>query len=260
MSDGRRVVGEWVYGAGVARARADAAVYFIHGSGYALCSPRTHRRLTAWLSRSDRTSRFQRRLPTGSPIPIPHCRRRCACRMGLADRRPRPRAGEDSIRRRLCRRTPRRRPAAATRRRAPGRGGADVAPGGPDIRPGPFPGTATPRSGDPGPGRRPPHRAVLRWNRSRTPAADARRRGRTSAATDAHPCRRGRDCWRPTPTALADAVRTAGGSCELQVWPDQVHVFQALPRLTPEAAPAMRRIADFIAQSLRANTIDQAAG
>ena len=60
--------------------------------------------------------------------------------------------------------------------------------------------------------------------------------------------------------ALADAVRTAGGSCELQVWPDQVHVFQALPRLTPEAAPAMRRIADFIAQSLRANTIDSAAG
>ena len=50
-SDGRRVIGEWVYGAGVNRARAETAVYFIHGSGYALCSPRTHRRLTAWLSR-----------------------------------------------------------------------------------------------------------------------------------------------------------------------------------------------------------------
>ena len=60
--------------------------------------------------------------------------------------------------------------------------------------------------------------------------------------------------------ALADAVRAADGSCELQVWPDQVHVFQALPRLTPEAAPAMRRIADFVTQSLRANIIDQAAG
>ena len=43
--------------------------------------------------------------------------------------------------------------------------------------------------------------------------------------------------------ALADDIRTAGGDCELQVWPDQVHVFQALPRLTPEARPAMRRIA-----------------
>jgi epsilon-lactone hydrolase len=50
-SDGRRVVGEWVYGAGVPRDLADTAIYFIHGSGYVLCSPRTHRRLTAWLSR-----------------------------------------------------------------------------------------------------------------------------------------------------------------------------------------------------------------
>ncbi|MDT5056792.1 MAG: epsilon-lactone hydrolase [Mycobacterium sp.] len=50
-SDGRRVVGEWVYGAGVPRDRADTAIYFVHGSGYALCSPRTHRRLTSWLSR-----------------------------------------------------------------------------------------------------------------------------------------------------------------------------------------------------------------
>ena len=31
--------------------RAESAIYFVHGSGYALCSPRTHRRLTAWLSR-----------------------------------------------------------------------------------------------------------------------------------------------------------------------------------------------------------------
>jgi epsilon-lactone hydrolase len=50
-SDGRRVVGEWVYGAGLPRDRADTAIYFVHGSGYALCSPRTHRRLTSWLSR-----------------------------------------------------------------------------------------------------------------------------------------------------------------------------------------------------------------
>ena len=48
--DGRRVVGEWVYGAGVPRDQANTAIYFVHGSGYALCSPRTHRRLTSWLS------------------------------------------------------------------------------------------------------------------------------------------------------------------------------------------------------------------
>src|SRR6202012_2530169 len=26
------------------------AIYYVHGSGYAVCSPKTHRRLTAWLS------------------------------------------------------------------------------------------------------------------------------------------------------------------------------------------------------------------
>src|SRR6476620_8518546 len=50
-SDGRRVVGEWVYGVGVPRDQADTAIYFVHGSGYAPCSPRTHRRLASWLSR-----------------------------------------------------------------------------------------------------------------------------------------------------------------------------------------------------------------
>ena len=60
--------------------------------------------------------------------------------------------------------------------------------------------------------------------------------------------------------ALADAIRTAGGECELQIWPDQVHIFQALPRMTPEARPAMRRIGGFIARALRHTRIDKAAG
>src|ERR1700684_2452318 len=48
-SDGRRVVGEWVRAPRVRS--SDGAIYFVHGSGFALCSPRTHRRLTSWLSR-----------------------------------------------------------------------------------------------------------------------------------------------------------------------------------------------------------------
>jgi acetyl esterase/lipase len=55
-------------------------------------------------------------------------------------------------------------------------------------------------------------------------------------------------------------IRTAGGECELQVWPDQVHVFQALPRLTPEASPAMGNIARFVAASLGRHAVDQEAG
>src|ERR1700749_1645742 len=49
QADGRRVVGEWVRARYIPANRG--AIYFVHGSGYALCSPRTHRRLTAWLSR-----------------------------------------------------------------------------------------------------------------------------------------------------------------------------------------------------------------
>src|SRR5581483_422783 len=40
---------EWVRGSD--QPGCGGAIYYIHGSGYALCSPRTHRRLTGWLSR-----------------------------------------------------------------------------------------------------------------------------------------------------------------------------------------------------------------
>jgi acetyl esterase/lipase len=53
---------------------------------------------------------------------------------------------------------------------------------------------------------------------------------------------------------LAADIRAAGGSCELQVWPHQMHVFQAMPRMTPEAAKAMAHVARFIEESLRNNT------
>jgi acetyl esterase/lipase len=59
---------------------------------------------------------------------------------------------------------------------------------------------------------------------------------------------------------LAADIRAGGGRCELQVWPDQVHVFQALPRLSPEAAKAMALVARFIDTSLRARGFDAAAG
>ncbi len=49
---------------------------------------------------------------------------------------------------------------------------------------------------------------------------------------------------------LADDLRAAGGRCELQIWPDQMHVFQALPRLIPEARPAMKVASQFILRSL----------
>ena len=56
LPDGRRVKGEWVYGprtptSETARSSiSEGAIYYVHGSGYAVCSPKTHRRLTSWLS------------------------------------------------------------------------------------------------------------------------------------------------------------------------------------------------------------------
>lgn len=45
-------------------------------------------------------------------------------------------------------------------------------------------------------------------------------------------------------------VIQAGGSSTLEVWPGMVHVFQALPRLAPEAGLALRRAAGFISSAL----------
>ncbi len=49
---------------------------------------------------------------------------------------------------------------------------------------------------------------------------------------------------------LRELIETNLGSCELEIWPDQMHVFQALPRLSPEADPALRRAARFIRAEL----------
>jgi epsilon-lactone hydrolase len=48
----------------------------------------------------------------------------------------------------------------------------------------------------------------------------------------------------------------SGGMRERQVWPDQVHAFQALPRWSPEAAKAMAHVSHFIDTSLQANAVD----
>ncbi|MUL44444.1 alpha/beta hydrolase [Mycobacterium sp. CBMA293] len=46
-------------------------------------------------------------------------------------------------------------------------------------------------------------------------------------------------------------LRRAGGTSTLEVWPGMVHVFQALPHVAPEAGPALRRAAAFIADAYK---------
>ncbi|TQR83491.1 alpha/beta hydrolase [Mycobacterium hodleri] len=271
LPDGRRVVGEWVRGAGVTTTavggqersdpgqQTDACIYFLHGSGFALCSPRTHRRLTAWLSRL-----------TGLPVFCLDYR--------LAPRHRFPAAAVDA------------------------RSGWDwlcTAQG--------FAPDRIVIAGDSAGG----HLAVdlllqpnvahpaglalfsplldltfglarIREELRRDPAiraADAAKLvGLYCAGTDLTHPRLTLDVagGRRMPPTLVQAgggemlvadsrrlaadITTAGGDCELQVWPDQVHVFQALPKLTPEAAPAMREVAAFIGESLRGKAISRVAG
>lgn len=54
--------------------------------------------------------------------------------------------------------------------------------------------------------------------------------------------------------ALAERLRAAGAACELEVWPDQMHVFHALPALVPEARTAYRAAARFVFDILDATT------
>ena len=49
---------------------------------------------------------------------------------------------------------------------------------------------------------------------------------------------------------LQRGLESAGASCRLEVWPDQMHVFQALSRIVPEADRALDVAASFIDEQL----------
>ncbi|MFL6109634.1 MAG: alpha/beta hydrolase [Marmoricola sp.] len=51
---------------------------------------------------------------------------------------------------------------------------------------------------------------------------------------------------------LHDMLAATGTPVTLEVWPGQMHVFQAGPRAFPEAEPALRRAARFLVQALEA--------
>lgn len=253
LPDGRRLVGEWVTGPGISR-HADAAIYFVHGSGYALCSPRTHRRLVAWLSQL-----------TGAPVFSVDYR--------LAPRHRFPAAADD-VRTGwdwLVQQGYGQRQLAVAGDSAGVHLAVDLLLQHDVAHPAALVGFSPlfdltlSLAGD-------------RERRRRDPAiraADAQRLlGLYCRDVHAeHPRLRldvaGGRTLPPTliqagsgemlvddARRLAADITTAGGDCELQIWPDQVHVFQALPRLSPEAAPAMRQAASFIRTALGLSTSD----
>jgi epsilon-lactone hydrolase len=248
LPDGRRLRGEWVRAPQADR--ADAAIYFLHGSGYALCSPRTHRRLTAWLSRMTDLPVFcvdyrlapRHRFPTAAGdvrtgwdwllqtypaenvvIAGDSAGGHLAVDLLLQNDISHPAAlalfsplidltfATAAARERL-RRDPAIRSADAVKLVQLYCG--DIDPADPRLALNIASGRALPPT-------------LIQAGGAEMLAADAHR--------------------------LAADIRTAGGNCELQVWPDQVHVFQALPRLAPEAANAMSHVASFIAEALSIN-------
>jgi acetyl esterase/lipase len=248
LADGRRVVGEWVRSGTVTD--QTEAIYYVHGSGYALCSPRTHRRLTAWLSRL-----------TGLPVFCVDYRLAPKYRFPTAADDVR--AGWDYLRTERGH-DPERMVIAGDS--AGGHLAIDLL-----LQPG-VPHPAALALFSPlvdltfGLARA---REALRDDPAIRASDAARLIGLYCAGTDPRHHRLTLDVAggrRMPPTLIqaggaemlqADArtldadIRAAGGTSELQVWPDQVHVFQALPRLTPEAAPAMRKVTAFIGESLR---------
>ncbi|MGI8679962.1 MAG: alpha/beta hydrolase [Jatrophihabitans sp.] len=250
---GARVRGEWVRGPGVTR--WDAAILYLHGSGYALCSPRTHRGLVSRLS-----------LVSGLPVFCVDYR--------LAPRHPFPTAADDVVRAfdwlmaehhsadrivlagdsvgghlaiDLCLsllRSGRPLPAAQVLFSPIADLTLGLAQRREQARPDPMISAAAARrllelytrGVDP-----------LHARLAHVPAAGEvlpptliQAGGLEMLAADAHHLQR--------------CLTATGTDSRLEVWPDQMHVFQALPRLVPEARRALVRAGAFLQSAVPAVT------
>jgi monoterpene epsilon-lactone hydrolase len=67
------------------------------------------------------------------------------------------------------------------------------------------------------------------------------------------------DALRSDAEHLASALTKIGVSCELQIWPGQMHVFQIMHRLVPEARAAMQETGRFIRTVIGAERATAAA-
>ncbi|QIS10238.1 alpha/beta hydrolase [Nocardia arthritidis] len=249
------VRGEWVRAPGVEFGRQ--AVYYIHGSGYVLCSPRTHRGLASQLSRR-----------TGLPVFLTDYR--------LAPEHRFPAAADD---------------VEAGYRWLLDRYAAKDLVIGCDSAGGHL---ALDLLIENGRGTTPQPAGVAMFSPlldltlglaaeqerlRRDPVISARAAGRlprkyTRGLPDDAPRLRlsippgtglppilvqagGAEMLSADARALHAMVRAAGGHCDLEIWPGQVHVFQALPLVTPEAAKALDRAADFLRTALRATLVPE---
>ncbi len=258
LPDGRRVKGEWVYGPRTPTSEAPrsspngGAIYYVHGSGYAVCSPKTHRRLTSWMSSL-----------TG--LPVFSVDYRLAPRYRFPTAADDVRAGWDWLVH-TCG-VPAKQIVIA----------GDSAGGHLTVDM-----LLQPEVAAQAPAALVLFSPLVDMTFALSLARERIRRDPAIRVADAarlvalyHP---GIDLTHPRLTLdvaggpalpptliqaggaemlqddarqLAADIKGAGGRCELQVWPHQVHVFQALPRMTPDAAKAMAYVARFIAHALQ---------
>jgi acetyl esterase/lipase len=249
---GARVVGEWVTARGV-DPLGDTAVLYVHGSGYVVCSTRTHRSLTSRLSAQ-----------TGLPV--------FASEYRLAPRHRFPAAATD-VR------------AAWDLLRAGGLPAERIAVAGDSagghltvdlaldlLRAGEAPPAAlalfSPAfdltftlSGERDRQRRDPvvsaaaaRRVVGRYTHGADPD-HPRLALRLDGVTGFPPTliqAGGTEMFTADAEHLAATITATGAPCHLQIWPGQVHVFQALPRFSSEADRALAVAADFLTAHLGA--------
>lgn len=254
---GRPVTGEWVFPAD-ARAPADGAVLYFHGGGYVVCSPRTHRPITSRLA-----------VDTGLPVLAPRYR--------LAPEHPFPAALEDGLAAYqwlLRRGLPPDRIVFA----GDSAGGHLAASLTGELcrtgRPTPaglvlfspwvdltceLSGKSTVRDVYISP------RTAQRIGRLVMGGAaldDPRLALLTCSWSDIPPVLiqvGGAEVLQHEAEQFASALSEAGADCRLQVWPEQMHVFQILNRVVPEARAAMRESARFIRSVLGTSAESAAA-
>lgn len=244
--DDNGISGEWVLGPGVRRGRR--AIYYIHGSAYAICSARTHRSLAARLS-----------LTTGVPVFVvdyrlaPEHRFPVAAddvadgfdwllRQGFAPADVVV-AGDSAGGHLACDLTLQRAAAAAEQPSAVVLFSPlidltfDLARTQERIRRDPAITAAAAA------------RLVALYTRDAS-ADDPR------LALDFSPAQHlppfliqtgGAEMLSADARHLHSELRAHGGDSRLEVWPGMMHVFQALPRLGPEADAALRRVGEFLA-------------